>query len=771
MVVLKSTEQVLPSPANPLLGREAALSHVRGLIAGKRARLLTLTGAGGTGKTRLALELAAELGSTFDNTWFVDLTSIDTDDLLPSAVAQAIGVQEGGSQSLTDIFKEVLCERPSLLILDNFEHVMGAVPYVAELLGLCSDVVILATSREPLALRAEHVYFVEPLALPDLGELQDAVAVRQAPSVRLFEERVRARRASFVMTDDLLPVVAEICVRLDGLPLAIELAAAQAALLSPRVILSRLSAQAPFVISGPRDLPARHQTLRATVAWSYDLLTPVEQRVFRQCGVFASGFSAEAVEAVCGELEPGMDALMVLGQLVIKSLVRVSEDSLGSPRFSLLDTIRAYAVEQLTAAAEIEQAQRQHALYYVGLAETLQASLRGPGMSAALNEMARDYANFRAVFGWSSSTGDLAMGLRLAGALYRFWNARGHLAEARSWLAAALPRSEAVPLETRAIGLHAAGVMAGMQHDAEHAVTYFTQSLEIWKTLGDATRQAAVYLNLGLVAQDSARLEDARGLFERAQEMYAAVGDRWGLASAMGTRARIARELGDLDGAMRLFRDCLILFRDLGDDWGTANSLNNIGQVLLALEDRSGALDAFRQALEVRRSLGNILHIAECLEGIAAVVATSQPRQATHLLGAAEALRETSGAPIPPVEQQAHSQIVARVRGRLREDTFAAAWSQGRGLSLTSAIDLAMRDEVSSSPLPSPTLTDGPQMLSPREREIAQLIAQGASNRDVAEQLVVSIKTVETHVQHIFAKLDVRTRAEIAVWATRRGLV
>jgi DNA-binding CsgD family transcriptional regulator len=222
---------------------------------------------------------------------------------------------------------------------------------------------------------------------------------------------------------------------------------------------------------------------------------------------------------------------------------------------------------------------------------------------------------------------------------------------------------------------------------------------------------------------------------------------------------------------MRLFRDCLILFRDLGDDWGTANSLNNIGQVLLALEDRSGALDAFRQALEVRRSLGNILHIAECLEGIAAVVATSQPRQATHLLGAAEALRETSGAPIPPVEQQAHSQIVARVRGRLREDTFAAAWSQGRGLSLTSAIDLAMRDEVSSSPLPSPTLTDGPQMLSPREREIAQLIAQGASNRDVAEQLVVSIKTVETHVQHIFAKLDVRTRAEIAVWATRRGLV
>jgi non-specific serine/threonine protein kinase len=761
------------------VGRQAALEELRRLLAQDRTRLLTLTGPGGTGKSRLGIELALEVAPEYRSVWFVDLTTVSESRLVPDAVAQALGVKENARQALKTLLQEFLSE-PSLIVLDNFEHVMDAASFVAELLSACPELTIVATSREALSVRSEYVYFVEPLAVPDLERVDDPEVTRNVPSVVLFAERATARRAGFQLHDEVLAAVAEICFRLDGLPLAIELAAGQAAFLSPAAILKRLQARAPLIGHVQRDLPARHQTLQTTVAWSYDLLEPAEQTVFRHCGVFIGGFSASAAESLCGA-----DVLGVLAQLVTKSLIRVVDQFAEEPRFGLLEIIRDYAHDQLERADELTEARSRHAAYYLQLAETLEDSLHGPGTAEALDELAREYGNFRAVFQWASDTDDLVTTLRLAAALYRFWIARGHLTEARGWLETALQRSPAVPAHVRGAALRAAGVMAGIQHDHTHAELFFQESLEVWETLGDVARQAGAHLNLGVVAHVTGQVDGAHAQLERAYELYVAVGDRAGQARAVGSRARLAREQGDLAQARSLVEDALDLFQTVGDDWGFAHALANLGHIKLALADPHGAAAAFRRALEAWRALGNTIDIAECLEGVAAVVLGAQPQLAAQLLGSAEALRQRSGAPVAAVEERRHAELVSRVRSQLRDKSFAVAWHDGRRLSMDKAMRLALRavppptdappqaetpppPDSSSSP---PDRASDTSILSAREREIAQLIARGTSNRRIAETLVVSIKTVETHVKHIFRKLNVTARSEVAVWAAQHHLV
>jgi len=760
-----------PVPTTPLIGRAAAMADLRALVAQKRTRLLTLTGPGGTGKSRLALELAYEIGSAYGNLWFVDLTTIHGSELVAGAIAFTVGVQETGTRPLETTLEEILSAQPGLILLDNFEQVMDAAGVVDDLLGACPDLVAVVTSREALGLRSEHVYLVEPLPVPDKSQLADADALRQVPSVVLFEERARARRATFQLTDEALPAVASICARLDGLPLAIELAAAQVGVLTPAVILARLEARAPLIRAVHRDLPARHQTLEATVAWSYDLLEPTEQAAFRRCGVFSGGFTAAAAERVCGNLGAGAvegDALAVLAQLVTKSLVRIVDDAVAEPRFWLLETIRKYAVDQLELADELAETRERHARYFVELAEELQPSLRGPAMAATLDALARDYGNFRAVFQWALEIDDLTSGLRLANALYRYWVARGHLSEARGWLESALVRSQAVLPATRAAALNAGGVMAEMQHDHERAMGYFRDSLELWETLGDPGRVAGALLNLGIEANISGRADEAQRHLERAQELFLAVGDRSGQGRAVASRARVAREQGDLARALHLAEESLGLFQAVGDLFGTTQQFANLGHVRLALDDRPAAVDAFRQALVNWRAIGNTVDVAECLEGVAAVVANAQPRRAAHLLGAAEVLRETSGALVAAVDLSRYAQLVARVKNQLRADTFATAWREGRELPIEDATDLALREDAAAGAAGD---VDEAGQLSPRERDVAQLIAAGSSNREIADALVVSVKTVETHIQHIFRKLNVKARSEVAVWAARHGLV
>ena len=775
MQLLKRPEQAeiagarLPLPVGPLLGRQSELAQLRALLAQDSTRLVTLTGPGGTGKSRLALEVASQLAAELRDVWFIDLTTVRDAQQVPSALAEAVGVQEHGGKPLEAVFQELFSTERCLVIFDNFEHVLPAAGFIADLLARCRALVVLVTSREALALRSEHVYFVEPLATPNLDGLEDAAAVRRVPSVMLFEERARARRASFRLSDAELGAVAEICVRLDGLPLAIELAAAQAAVLAPAAILRRLNAGARFVTAGARDLPARHQTLEATVAWSYDLLDADEQHVFRACGAFVGSFTAAAVASVC-EPVPA-DTEVILAQLVAKSLVRVSEQASDTPRFWLLETIRGYASDQLARHGELDEVRARHARYYLSLADQLQASLRGPGTAAALDQLALEYGNFRSVFEWATTAGDLAVGLQLAGALYRFWIARGHMTEARQWLEPALSRGDAVEARVRAVALNAAGVLAGMQHDHDKAVAYLSESLELWRSLGDLDRQAGALVNIGLVAWGTGRLEDARQLFERAQRLYVTVGDRGGQANAVGSRALIAREQGDTVRAARLFREALELFRSIGEEWGAANSLANLGQVMLADGDRTAAAAAFSEALQLRRALGDILHMPECFEGLAALVADRQPRRAARLLGAAEALRDRLGAPVAAVDRTRLTEVVERVRRRsIRLEAFQSAWQEGRGMALEQAIGLALQDEPLDGVV-EPDSTSELERLSPREREIARLIGQGRSNRQIAEMLVLSVKTVESHVKNVFTKLQVGTRAEIAAWVARHGLI
>ena len=761
----------LLSVSTPLFGRDEALADVERLLTRDRVRLLTMSGAGGAGKTRLAGAAAVRVAAEFpDGVSFVDLSSVEEASLVPASIAQTIGVQESGSAQLETILSEVLEDRAILLVLDNFEQVLGAVQFLADLLARCPRVVMLVTSREPLHLRAEHVLPVRPLPVPDL-DVSDPSVVARNPAAALFVDRGRACRPGFDLTPENVRAVAEICTRLDGLPLAIELAAAQLSVLTPNVILERLVARAPFVLSGVSDLPARHRTLRAAVASSYDLLSADAQAVFRWCGVFAGGFTSSAAADIFVDGNQVLDLLPMLAVLADKNLLQVADDPGGELRFRWLETIRSFAVDHLTLNGELPIARRRHAEYYVALAESAESALVGPDTSNTLDALEREYDNFRAVFHWAleGDPDDLHLGLRLAGAMYRFWNMRGHLSEARQWLDRALPLSTDQPAVVRAKALNASGVLAGMQSDDARADACFAESLVLWRQIGDTTRVAATVGNLGQVAQNRNDLEQALACFRESQELYEQSGDRRGVAVSLGSRARLERQQGHHLEAVPLFERSVVLFRELGDARSLANSLANLGQSALAVENTQQSTAYFTESLELRQALGNTLGIAECLEGFAALAAAAgRPRRAARLCGAAEALREITGAPLLDADRAEHERLVGGLRSRLGERTFAAEWAAGRATGPEDAARFALRQttpELAAEAAPTR------QILTRREQDVTALVARGLTNRQVAQQLLVTPRTIETHLEHIFAKLGVQTRTELVAWAIRQDVV
>ena len=749
---------------SPLFGRSAELAEIRRLLAQEGVRLLTLTGPGGTGKTRLAQAHAVDEGAhPGRSVHFVDLAVVDDPADVPASIAQALRVQESGSEPLAAILRSTITRGAVLLVLDNFERVLGAAAFVAELLAAAPDLTCLVTSREPLHVRAERVLPVGPLPLPT-AHASDLAAIASSPAVALFEDRGRARQPDFALTFENAGVVTDICRRLDGLPLAIELAAAQIGVLPPHVILARLEAHEPFVLGAARDLPARHRTLSAAVGWSYDLLDAAEQLVFRSCGVFSGTFGLAAAAAlVANRPEQPRDVLGTLARLADKSLIQVGNAAPDGPRFRLLETIRAFAVDALADAGELLEARRRHALYFADLAERAEQRLVGPAMATTLDQLEREYDNFRAALYWSlEDSGELIVGLRLAGALYRFWMLRGRLGEARQWLERALPRSVGVPIEVRAKALNAAGVLAGLQGDHAAAEAFFRESFQLWEAVGDLNRMAAAIGNVGLTAQDRQDTRQAIACFQRAESLYTAGGDRRGVAVSIGSRAHLARQEGHIVEAVELLEQALALFREVGDPRGTANSLANLGHALVALGQPTRSADYFREALELRRSLGNTLGIAECLEGFAAAAAAlRQGRRAARLLGAAAALREITGAPLPTTDRQQYEAVLRRIHRQLSPEALAKEQAIGRTFAPAQAIDFALQ------------LSDGQPgsraVLTRREREIAQLVARGFTNRQIAQTLLLARRTVSTHLEHIFSKLGVQTRAEVAVWITRNG--
>jgi non-specific serine/threonine protein kinase len=626
----------------------------------------------------------------------------------------------------------------------------------------------LITSREPLHVRAERVLPVQPLPVPGL-DASDPLAVGANPAVALFVDRGRACRPSFGLTRDNVRAVAEICTRLDGLPLAIELAAAQLGVLAPQTILERLHARAPFVLSGVADLPARHRTLRAAVASSYELLSTDQQNVFRWCGVFAGGFTSGDAAAVYADGGREAELLPILAVLADKNLIQVADEPVGEPRFRWLETIRSFAIDHLTLSGELPIARRRLAEHYVALAEAAEAALMGRDMSRTLDTLEREYDNFRAVFHWAleGDADDLGLGLRLAGAMYRFWNLRGHLGEARQWLDRALAWSQDQPIAVRAKALNAAGVLAGMQTDDDRAEALLSESLALWRMVGDATRVAAATGNLGLVAQNRHDVDRAMACFRESQDLYEQAGDQRGIAIALGNRARLERQQGRDREAVPLFERAVALFRELGDDRSLSNSLANLGHSALKLGDLLKSTAFFTESLELRQALASTLGIAECLEGFAALAnAAGRPRRAARLYGAAEALREIAGAPRADPDRSEQERLVAGVRRRLGEQSFAGEWAAGRTINPEDAARLALRSGEADGGEPGTTRSRS--MLTRRELEVAALVARGLTNRQVAEQLLVATRTIETHLEHIFSKLGVQTRAELAGWAARQ---
>jgi non-specific serine/threonine protein kinase len=802
-----------PAYLTPLVGREQEAAEVRALVLHPTARLITLTGPGGVGKTRLASHVVTNLDTGFDEVVLVEFAPVHDHNDVAARIAQALGVAESAGESPVDALIGTLRSRNLLLVLDNFEHVVSAGPVLVDLLVACPWVTVLVTSRALLRVSGEHVLSVPPLALPEPARPFPTTAVGQYEAVRLFVERSRAVSPEFALSEENAATVVEICRRLDGLPLAIELAAARVTVLQPRALLTRLNRRLTLLTGGAHDVPERLRTMRAGIAWSYDLLSSSEQALFRRLAVFTGGFGLAAAEFVQPKGRP--PALDTVAALVDQSLLQRTVPDGDEPRFAMLETIREFGVEQLEASGDEAMARRLHAAYFQQLAADAEPELRGPDQQDWRNRLEADLDNLRAALAWS--TGDSAAeedaerGLRLAGALWYFWFQRGLPGEGRRWLTQAMARA-ATGGPDRAQALLGAGTLAWRQGDFAAARAHLDQAAALWRESTDRRGLAEALHVLGHVEFDQQDYATAQVLFEESLAAYRLVGDTLGglplvadlglvayhqgdyaragavfeesltlfrrhglkdrVAGVLNLSGDLARLAGDNDRAAALYDESLALWRELRGTPGTASALHKLGQVRRSVGDRSAARAYFLESLALQQGLGNTQGVGECLAGLAGTLADAgHPERAARVLGASVALLETIGVPLAPADQAVLERDVAAVREQLGARAWDDAWAAGRAQSPAQAISVALTDDSGppvtsgTSPAPGP----GPT-LSRREREVTALIARGLSNREISAELLITQKTVGNHIDHIMTKLGLRSRTRIAVWAIEHGL-
>jgi predicted ATPase/class 3 adenylate cyclase len=678
----------LPAPLTSFVGRLRELTRVKELL--EQTRLLTLTGAGGCGKTRLAVEAAGGLLASYpDGVFFVELAPITDPALVPSAISGSLGVREEATRPMQESLKDALRDREMLLVLDNFEQVVRAAPLIPELLSVSPRLRVLVTSRAALHLSGEQELPVPPLGTPDPRDLPASERLSEYEAVALFAQRAAGVDPDFAITDENAPAVAEICARLDGLPLAIELAASRIKLLSPSAMLDRLQHRLAFLTGGAQDLPARQRTLRETIGWSYDLLERDEQILFSRLATFVGGWTMEAAEAVAnpdGEL--GVDSLDALGSLVDESLVRKGTDA-GDLRFGMLETIREFGMDVLEEAGEADHARGRHASYFLAMAEAAEPELTGRDQGW-LDRLEREHDNLRAALRWSIDTGEADTGLRMAGALWRFWQVRGHLAEGRQWTdeLLALPGA-AARTAARAKGLLAAGSLAYWLRDTESVRGRYEESLAIYRQLGDRRGEAEAAYNLGFGYLLAGDLRAAKELYQRAEGMYRGLDDPVRLAHAITARSIVAYQEGDLETSDALIEEARVTFVSVGDLWGISLTSGMVGAVALRRGDYERVRPAAIEALDANEKLGSILGTGVSIQALAVLaVRLGRPEVGVRLAGAVDRLKEVAGGEAPPavVGLEDPREIA---KDSLTDDRITALWEEGRAMSVEEAIAYA----------------------------------------------------------------------------------
>jgi non-specific serine/threonine protein kinase len=759
----------LPARLTSFVGRDHDLAEVRRQLA--EHRLVTLTGVGGVGKTRLALEVAAlQLDRYLDGVRLVELAAVVNPRMVPHAVASVFDdIGEQSERSLEDLIVARLRSRELLLILDNCEHLLQAcTELVTVLLRACPDVRIIATSREALAISGELIWPVAPLALPT-GSLT-ANDAEQYGALRLFVERSQVRKPDFAVTDASLPSLLEICRRLDGIPLAIELAAAWIPTLTVQELAARLDGQYRLLTGGSRTALPRHQTLRALVDWSYDRLSEEEQVVLRELSVFAGGWTLEAAESVCtGAAQDSV--LDVLRRLVAKSLV-VATDQQGATRYGFLETIRQYAAQKLAGEGAgddaAEAVQRRHAAYFVSLAGSLNEQtgtmLRGGGQSDWLERLTAEHDNLRAALRWCVARDEAEAALRLCNELARFWWIRGDLHEGLGWLEQALALRGPAPDTVRAAALNAAGALERLLGDYARAAEFQTEALMLWQRVDHRPGIASTFQSLGSNAKDRGAFAEAETYCEQALALYRELGDDWGVANVLTNLGVAMRRQGQYDRAEALTQETLAIVRARGHSEGIAITIGEIAQIARARGDHERAATLCAECLPVFQAQGLKLHLAVGLSVTAWVAdARGQRARAARLFGAADALRQSIGAPVPLAEQSESNRVVARTRTALGAARFDAAFAEGQALTQDDAVQVALTGRI------APRVAESGPALSRREREVVLLLARGLSNREIADAMVVSQLTAATHVRNILRKLGLDRRTQVATWAAEHA--
>ena len=806
----------LPRQLTSFVGRGREMAEVKHLLT--TTYLLTLTGAGGSGKTRLSLQVAADVLDQYpDGIWQVEFAAIADPMLVPQAVASALSVPEQPGRSLTETLADYLRPQSTLLVLDNCEHLLSAcAQFAAALLQACPTLRIVATSREALGIGGELTYPVPSLSLPDPKQRLSLENLLQYEAVRLFVERAVVSRPQFAVTGSNVSSVVQVCTQLDGIPLAIELAAARVKVLAVEQIAARLRDRFQLLTGGGRTAPPRHQTLRAAMDWSYDLLSDRERTVLSRLSVFAGGCALEAAEAVCGgEGAEGSDVLDVLTALVDKSLVHVETQG-EEARYRLLETVRQYGRDRLLEAGDAIEMRQRHRNWHLSFAEQADTKLRGPEQALWARRLEAEFDNLRAALEWSAQDeSSPEPGPRLAWSLMWFWNTCGYVIEGRQWLEKMVSRAIGASPALRARVLCGAGALSEKLGEYEHARARLAGSLDLFRRLDDAWGAALALHFLGHVASAQDNFALVTSMFEESLALFRGTGDKWGCALTLDCWGSAVCRQGDYDLASSLFEQSAALSRERGNRWELYGPVSGLGVVAAARGDyvratalleeslamareterkaailtatlrlgrvvfgqgnceRAAAL--FKESLVLRKERGDKDGIAACLDALAGVaMAQERLEKAARLFGAADVLRDAIHTVVSPAQRAEYDRHMATLRARLDETALAAAWVEGRAMTLEQAIEYALAPDEAPSrtarrkdrPAPGERL----DLLTAREREVAALIAQGLTNREIASRLVIAERTAEGHVQSILNKLGFNSRAQVAAWAVEEGL-